>query len=163
MNKVFLIGNLTKDPEIKTAVTQGTGQPLKIANLSMAVNERKNKDGTVKVQYFNLTAFDKTAEIIEKFVKKGHKICVTGSLQNRSWDKPDGSKAYATDILIQELEMLTTKMEADRLMADNIANPQASSNSYNAPSHSQAPEPEPVTDDKLPVINVDELNVQMPF
>jgi single-strand DNA-binding protein len=162
MNKVFLIGNLTKDPEIKTAITQGTGQPLKIANLSMAVNERKNKDGTVKVQYFNLTAFDKTAEIIEKFVKKGHKICITGSLQNRSWDKPDGSKAYATDILIQELEMLTTKMEADRLMADNIANPQPASNSsYSAPSHAQ--EPEPVTDDKLPVINVDELNVQMPF
>jgi single-strand DNA-binding protein len=162
MNKVFLIGNLTKDPEIKTAITQGTGQPLKIANLSMAVNERKNKDGTVKVQYFNLTAFDKTAEIIEKFVKKGHKICITGSLQNRSWDKPDGSKAYATDILIQELEMLTTKMEADRLMADNIANPQPTSNSsYSTPTHAQ--EPEPVTDDKLPVINVDELNVQMPF
>ncbi len=162
MNKVFLIGNLTKDPEIKTAVTQGTGQPLKIANLSMAVNERKNKDGTVKVQYFNLTAFDKTAEIIEKFVKKGHKICISGSLQNRSWDRPDGTKAYATDILIQELEMLTTKIEADRLMAENLANPQYASSTMPS-SAPQMQEPEPVTDDKLPVINVDELNVQMPF
>ncbi|MGL4758646.1 MAG: single-stranded DNA-binding protein [Patescibacteria group bacterium] len=166
MNKVFLIGNLTKDPEIKTALVQGTGQPLKIANLAIAVNEKKNKDGTVKVQYFNLTAFDKTAEILEKFVKKGHKICVTGSLQNRSWDKPDGTKGYATDITIQELEMLTTKMEADRLVADQIANPQHSYSSPTAsttsPSSSNT-EPEPVTEDKLPVINVDELNVQMPF
>ena len=163
MNKVFIIGNLTKDPEIKSAITQGTGQPLRIANLSLAVNDRKGKDGTIKVQYFNLTAFDKTAEILEKYVKKGHKICVTGSLQNRSWDRPDGSKAYATDIVIQELEMLTTKMEADRLMADAVDNPQSESMPTYTPQSSSRQEAEPVTDDKLPVINVDELNVQMPF
>jgi single-strand DNA-binding protein len=167
MNKVFLIGNLTKDPEMKSAITQGTGSALKIANLSIAVNDRKGKDGVMKVQYFNLTAFDKTAEIIEKYVKKGHKICVTGSINNRSWDKPDGTKGYTTDILIQELEMLTTKNDADRLAVEALSNPDAAYDS--APSPSQAPMPTrakaqaPVTDDKLPVINVDELNVQMPF
>jgi single-strand DNA-binding protein len=165
MNKVFLIGNLTKDPEMKSAITQGAGTALKIANLSLAVNDRKGKDGVMKVQYFNLTAFDKTAEIIEKYVKKGHKICITGSINNRTWDKPDGTKGYATDILIQELEMLTTKMDADRLAVDALSNPEAA---YDA-APSQAPMPArakaqaPVTDDKLPVINVDELNVQMPF
>jgi single-strand DNA-binding protein len=162
MNKVFLIGNLTKDPEVKTAMMQSTGTPLKIANLSLAVNDKKAKDGTVKVQYFNLTAFDKTAEIIEKYVKKGHKICITGTINNRSWDKPDGTKGYATDIQIQELEMLTTKMDADRLAADAISNPD-SSPSYAPSSMQSQANPAPLQDDKLPIINVDELNVQMPF
>jgi single-strand DNA-binding protein len=163
MNKVFLIGNLTKDPEIKTAMTQSTGTALKIANLSLAVNDKKTKDGTVRVQYFNLTAFDKTAEVIEKYVKKGHKICITGSINNRTWDKPDGTKGYATDIQIQELEMLTTKQDADRLAQEVLSNPQPVSPSDNSYSPSARENPTPVTDDKLPVINVDELNVQMPF
>jgi single-strand DNA-binding protein len=172
MNKVFLIGNLTKDPEVKSAIAGGTGQPLKIASMSIAVNDRKNKDGTVKVQYFNLNAFDKTAEIIEKFVKKGHKICITGSLNNRSWDKADGTKGYATDITITELEMLTTKQEADRLaVSEGYESPSMSheDTAPMAPMTASAAKPrakaavDPVTDDKLPVINVDELNVQMPF
>lgn len=167
MNKVFLIGNLTKDPEIKSAITQSTGTALKIANMAIAVNDRKGKDGVMKVQYFNLTAFDKTAEIIEKYVKKGHKICITGSINNRSWDKPDGTKGYTTDIQIQELEMLTTKNDADRLAVEALSNPESSYSSDSLPA--QAPMPSrakaqaAVTDDKLPVINVDELNVQMPF
>lgn len=170
MNKVILIGNLTKDPEIKSTITQSSTTPLKIATFSIAVNDRKGKDGTIKVQYFNLTAFDKVAEIIERYIKKGHKICVTGSLNNQVWDKPNGEKGYATNITISELEMLTSKIDADRLLTQEGS----SSESYNNPSDT-APTPprtynksqrsteEPVTDEKLPVINVDELNVQMPF
>jgi single-strand DNA-binding protein len=171
MNKIILIGNLVKDPEIKNSANSVTGQPLKIASFSMAVNDRKGKDGTMMVQYFNLSAFDKTAELIEKYVKKGHKLCVTGSLRNRSWDKPDGTKGYATDIAVTELEMLTSKMDAERLngaegagdansdYSSNTANPEA----FVAKKIEKKRAPEPVEDNKLPVIDVDELNIQMPF
>lgn len=171
MNKVILIGNLTKDPEIKSTITQSSSTPLKIASFSIAVNDRKGKDGTVKVQYFNLTAFDKVADIIERYIKKGHKICVTGSLNNQTWDKPNGEKGYATNITVSELEMLTSKIDADRLQAQEGSNSESYTNSNvdTAPTaprtytKSQRTTEEPVTDEKLPVINVDELNVQMPF
>ena len=101
MNKVILIGNLTKDPEIRN--TQ-TGK--KVATFALAVNEGKDK-----VQYFNCSAWERLAEILEQYVKKGVKVAIVGSLQNRTWDKPDGTKAYATDIVIRELDILTSRKE----------------------------------------------------
>jgi single-strand DNA-binding protein len=165
MNKVILIGNLVKDPEIKNAVSGITGAPLKIASFSMAVNERKNKDGSQVVQYFNLSAFDKTAEILEKYVKKGHKVCVTGGLKNRSWDKPDGTKGYATDIQVTELELLTSKIDAERLSSDTNESDNKHETSSTTPKapRSKVTQSEPTEDAKLPIIDVDELNVQMPF
>ena len=126
MNNVILIGNVTKDPEIRN--TQ-TGK--KIASFSLAVNEGKDK-----VQYFSCSAWEKLADILEAYVKKGTKVAVVGSLQNRSWEKPGGTKAYATDILIRELDILTSRKE----------------NSKNVE-----------TVNELPNIDDLDLNVQMPF
>jgi single-strand DNA-binding protein len=158
MNKVILVGRLTKDAEIRT--TQ-TGK--KVASFSIAVDDGKDSSGQRLTSYFNCTAWDSLADLIEQFVKKGHRLAVTGKLQNRSWDKPDGTKGYATDISVRELEMLTTKAEAD-----TIANSSSSNDSTNAPSSNTSPASKPAAtkapETELPEIDVDSINsVQMPF
>src|SRR4028119_2162766 len=110
MNKIILIGRLVKDPEIRSTATG-----KKVASFSIAVSDGKDQNGQEITQYFNCTAWEKKAEIIEMYIKKGHKIAVVGKLQNRTWDKPDGTKGYATDILVSELEILTSKAEAENM------------------------------------------------
>ena len=109
MNKVFLIGNITKDPEIKTT---STGK--KVASLSLAVSDGKDANGQNVSQFFNLKAWEKTAEIIEKYCQKGHKIGIVGKITTRKWEKEDGTTAYITEILINEIELLTSKSEAEK-------------------------------------------------
>jgi single-strand DNA-binding protein len=109
MNKVFLIGNITKDPEIKTT---STGK--KVASLSLAVSDGKDANGQNVSQFFNLKAWEKTAEIIEKYCQKGHKIGVVGKITTRKWEKEDGTTAYMTEILVNEIELLTSKSEAEK-------------------------------------------------
>jgi single-strand DNA-binding protein len=147
MNKVMLIGNLTKDPETRT-----TPQGKKVTSFSMAINDGKDANGQDIVQYFNLNAWDKQAEIIEKYVKKGHKLMVVGRLKNRSWDKPDGTKGYATDITVSEIELITSKSDAERISQMSPSDsPSGSSSSPKAP------------DPDLPEIDINSINVQMPF
>ena len=110
MNKIILLGNLTKEPEIRT-----TSTGLKTASFSLAINDGKDKEGKDQVQYFNCSAFDKTAQIFEKFVRKGHKVMVVGRLKNESWDKPDGTKGTGVKITVSEVEMLTSKMQAETI------------------------------------------------
>jgi single-strand DNA-binding protein len=115
MNKIILIGRLTKDPEIR--VTQSS---KKVASFSIAVNDGKDSNGQDITQFFNCNAWEKLAEIIESYIKKGTKVAVIGRLQNRSWDKPDGTKGYATDINVRELEILTSKAEAQNQSLPSI-------------------------------------------
>jgi single-strand DNA-binding protein len=129
MNQVFLIGNLTQDPEIK--VTQnGT----KLAKVRLAINEGKDKEGQERVQYLTVTAWEKIADVVERFVRKGHKVAVTGSLQTRSWEAQDGSKRSTTDIRVINLEMLTSKAEAERIDARNQSAASESGEGQNTPS-----------------------------
>jgi single-strand DNA-binding protein len=106
-NKVQLIGNLGQAPEI---VTFENGN--KLAKFSLATNETyKNSKGEkqVETQWHNLIAWGKTAEIIEKFVKKGQEIAIEGKLVYETYDAKDGSKRHATKIQINELVMLGKK------------------------------------------------------
>ncbi len=151
MNKVILVGRLTKDPE--TRMTQ-TGK--KVASFSIAVDDGKDTSGAKISQYFNCSAWDSQADIIELYVKKGHRIAVIGKLQNRSWDKADGTKGYATDIAVRELELLTSKAEADSMPSSD--SPATSAPKTSAPKPSSKDEEE-----QLPEIDVDSINVQMPF
>lgn len=150
MNKVFLIGRLTKDPEIRVT---STGK--KVASYSIAVNEGKDSAGQDLVQYFNLSAWDKLAEIVEQYVKKGTKVAIIGRLQNRSWDKPDGTKGYATDVSVREMEILSSKSDA-------VGEPESAPKST---SQSSSPDPSDDNneDGELPEIDVDSINVRMPF
>jgi single-strand DNA-binding protein len=112
MNKVTLIGNLVSDPATSTA-NKANGEQMRVVKITLAINKvyKGNKD----TSYFNCIGFDKTVDIFEKYVKKGHKVAIVGHLVNSTWDKPDGTKGYATNIYIDELEMLTTKSEGDKI------------------------------------------------
>jgi single-strand DNA-binding protein len=107
VNKVTLMGHVGKDPEVKA--TQGGAV---IANLSLATSYKTGgKDGGEAkevTEWHRLVAFNRTAEIIRDYVKKGAPLYIEGQLQTRSWEK-DGEKRYTTEIVIRELSMLGTK------------------------------------------------------
>ncbi len=157
MNKVILIGNLTKDPEIRS-----TSSGKKVASFSIAVNEGKDSNGQELVQYFNMSAWEKLADILEQYVKKGTKVAVVGRLQNRSWDKPDGTKGYATDVVVRELEILSSKSDVEKMQAQQSQDG-AGSASGSAGGSAKKAKPADDEDDNIPEIDVDSINVQMPF
>ena len=105
VNKVFLLGNVGKDPEIRA--TQGG---MTIASFSLATADRqKDAQGNWadKTEWHNLVAFSRTAEIVRDYVKKGTQVFVEGKIQTRSWDdKESGQKRYRTEILVNELSLL---------------------------------------------------------
>src|SRR5215469_4555899 len=105
VNKVILIGNLGKDPEVKY-----TPSGMAVANFTLATNERyKDKEGNWqdKTEWHNLVAFQRTAEIVGEYLKKGRSVYVEGKLQTRSWDdKESGQKKYRTEILVNDLVLL---------------------------------------------------------
>lgn len=102
LNKVFLIGNLTRDPELK-ALPSG----IKVASLSLATNRVwKDKDGVRQdsTEYHNLVSFGKQAETLAQYCKKGSSLYVEGRIQTRSWDGQDGQKRYRTEIVIDTFQ-----------------------------------------------------------
>jgi single-strand DNA-binding protein len=105
VNKVFLLGNVGKDPEIRT-----TAGGMTVATFSLATAERaKDAQGNWadKTEWHNLVAFQRTAEIVRDYVKKGTQVFIEGKIQTRSWDdKESGQKKYRTEILINELSLL---------------------------------------------------------
>jgi len=105
VNKVFLLGNVGKDPEIRA-----TQSGMTIASFSLATADRqKDAQGnwSDKTEWHNLVAFQRTAEIVRDYVKKGTQIFVEGKIQTRSWDdKESGQKKYKTEILVNELSLL---------------------------------------------------------
>ncbi len=106
-NKVQLIGNLGNDPEI---ITLDSGK--KLAKFSIATNESyKNAQGekVTETQWHNLIAWNKTAEIVEKYLEKGKEIAIEGKLTSRSYDDKDGNKKYITEVVVNELLMLGNK------------------------------------------------------
>ena len=105
VNKVFLLGNVGKDPEIRSSASGMT-----IASFTLATADRqKDAQGNWqdKTEWHNLVAFQRTAEIVRDYVKKGTQIFVEGKIQSRSWDDKDtGQKRYKTEILVNELSLL---------------------------------------------------------
>lgn len=148
VNKVILIGNLGKDPEVK--YTPG-GTP--VAKFSLATNERfKDKSGEWqdRTEWHNIVAFQRLAEIVGEYVKKGSKLYIEGRLQTSSWDdRESGQKKYRTEIIAGDLVLLSGRGE------DAGGSRASSAHSFDQRgSGSSAPEPEPdsatITDDDIP-------------
>ena len=98
LNKVILMGNLTKDPEFKT-----TPSGVSVTTFSIAVGRRFAKQGDeVTADFFNVVAWRNTAEFVSKYFSKGKAIVVVGSLQNRSWTDQQGQKRYITEVIADE-------------------------------------------------------------
>ena len=104
MNKVYLIGNLARDPEL-SETTSG----IPFCRFSIAVNRTfANAEGNREADFFNITVWRNQAENCSKFLKKGSKVAVVGSLQNHSYEDKDGIKRTLTDIVASEIEFLST-------------------------------------------------------
>lgn len=106
MNKVILLGNLTRDPEIR--YSQGENQ-MAIARFSIAAQRKFKRDGEPDADFFNCVAFGKTAEFIEKYFRKGGKMALVGQLQNNNYTNKNGEKVYSVQILVNEVEFAERK------------------------------------------------------
>ncbi len=105
MNKAFLIGNLTRDPEL-TQTTNG----IAVCRFSIAVQrEFTNSEGERDADFFNIVAWRNTAENCNKYLKKGSKVAIMGAIQNRSYDAQDGTKRYVTEIVADKVEFVGAK------------------------------------------------------
>lgn len=103
MNKVYLIGNLTRDPELRS-----TQSGVPVCNFSIAVNRRfKDSQGNQETDFFNIVAWRQLAELCSRYLAKGRKVAVSGSIQTRSYEAQDGSKRTAWDIVADEVEFLS--------------------------------------------------------
>jgi single-strand DNA-binding protein len=105
MNKVFLIGNLTRDPELTE-----TASGVAVCHFAIAVNRSyASQDGERQTDFFNCTAWRGQAETIARYTKKGNKVAVSGSIQLRNYEDNQGVKRTAVDIIVQDVEFLTPK------------------------------------------------------
>jgi single-strand DNA-binding protein len=110
VNKVTLLGNVGKDPEIRSSASG-----VMVANLTLATSDRfQDAQGNWqdRTEWHTLVAFKRTAEIVRDYVKKGSKLYIEGKLQTRSWDdKESGAKKYRTEIIVNELVLLSSREE----------------------------------------------------
>lgn len=105
MNKAILIGNLTKDPEVRTTPSGAT-----VCTFTIAVNRRfQNQSGERVADFINIVAWRQLGELCGKYLAKGRKVSVIGEIQTRSYDAKDGSKRYITEIVADEVEFLTPR------------------------------------------------------
>jgi len=106
MNKVILIGRLTRDPQV--SYSKAT-EPKAIARYSLAVDRRFKRDGQPEADFINCVAFGRNGEFAEKYLKQGMKIAVEGEIQTGSYTDKDGNKRYTTDIIVSQHEFVESK------------------------------------------------------
>ena len=106
MNKVILMGRLTKDPEVRYA--QGDNSTC-VASFTVAVDRKYNRDGEQTADFINCVAFGRLAEHVEKYYRKGLKTALTGRIQTRNYTNRDGKKVYITEVVAEELEFAESK------------------------------------------------------
>lgn len=144
MNRLTVIGNLTKEPTLRTTQTGKT-----VCSFTVAVNRRKTQNGQQEVDYFNVSAWDKLAENCNKFLDKGRKVAVVGSVSARAYEGNDGSPRAQMEITANEVEFLSGRNDDS---GDGYSN--TSTSSYqNAPSREYDDEEagyKPVASDDLP-------------
>ena len=148
LNKVILCGRLTADPELKQ-----TPSGIAVVSFSLAVNRRfqsKSADGAQAQQadFINVVAWRQTAEFISRYFRRGSALCITGSIQTRSWQDQQGQKRYATEVVADEAMFVDSKNEGGAVGGTYT-------DTYNAPSYSSSPAQAPKfeelkTDDDLP-------------
>lgn len=131
MNKVILMGRLTRDPEVRYSQGQN-GEQMCIARYSLAVDRRQRRTGDQQTaDFINCVAFGRSAEFAEKYLRQGIKIAITGRIQTGSYTNKEGQKVYTTEVVVEEQEFAESKN----------ASAQGSAGSYQ-PDASNAPGPQ---------------------
>lgn len=117
MNKVMLLGRLTKEPEIRFSQLNST----MIVNFTLAVNRKYVKQGEERqTDFINILTFSKLADFAQKYLKKGLQICISGRIQTRSWEDNDGHNHYTTEIVAEEIYFADSLKKSDeRVLFDN--------------------------------------------
>lgn len=135
MNKVILIGNLTRDVEVNETLNG-----IKVARFTLAVQRRfTNADGEREADFINIVAWRQLADTCETYIRKGSKVAVSGAIQTRTFEAQDGTKRYITEVVAEEVEFLNRVKDRDEEQEEK--------------SEEKAPEQvklEPIDDDDLP-------------
>ena len=110
MNKVILMGRLTRDPEVRYTQTNNT----LVASFSLAVNRRFARPGEERqADFINIVAWNKTGEFCSKYFKKGQQVSIIGRIQTRTWDDENGQKRYVTEVIAEEAYYVVVNFEAN--------------------------------------------------
>jgi len=135
LNKTFLVGRVTKDPEVLS-----TQSGKKVAKISLATNQFMGKDKPQKTTFHNIVAWGTTADVAEKYVTKGQEIMIEGHIDNRSYKKKDGSNGYISEVVVERLQLISKpKNETQKQESKEV-------------------------DEELPVIDEEEINMaNIPF
>ena len=150
MNKVILMGRLTRDPEVRYSAGENA---LAIARYTLAVDRRFRRDGEATADFINCVSFGRTAEFAEKYYRQGLKIVVSGRIQTGSYTNRDGQKVYTTEVVVEEQEFAESKSASDNYAASH---PQTS-----APAPSM-PAPGAASADGF-MNNPDGIDEELPF
>ena len=116
MNKVILMGRLTRDPEMR--YTQGNNTA--VCSFSLAVNRRFKQEGQPDADFINVTAWAKTAEFVGKYFTKGQQVGVIGRIQTRNYDDKDGKKVYVTEVVAEEVYFADSKKEPNATTSEGF-------------------------------------------
>ena len=151
MNKVILMGRLTRDPEVRYSAGENA---LAIARYTLAVDRRFRRDGEATADFISCVSFGRTAEFAEKYFRQGLKVVVTGRIQTGSYTNKDGQKVYTTDVVVEEQEFAESKATSD-----------ANAGSFShAGGFQQAPAPTPAADAGDGFMNIpDGIDEELPF
>ena len=128
MNKVILMGRLTRDPEVRYSAGENA---LAIARYTLAVDRRFRRDGEATADFISCVSFGRTAEFAEKYFRQGLKIIVSGRIQTGSYTNRDGQKVYTTEVVVEEQEFAESKAASDNYAASH---PQTSSPAPSMPA-----------------------------
>ena len=116
MNKVILVGRLTRDPEVR--YTQGEN-PMAIARYTLAVDRRFRRDGEPTADFINCVVFGKSAEFTEKYFRQGLRVAISGRITTGSYTNKDGVKLYTTEVTVEEQEFAESKAESESNKTSN--------------------------------------------
>lgn len=115
MNKVIIVGNLTRDPEART-----TQNGISVTSFTVAVQRRYKKDGEQQADFINCIAWRGTADFVAKYFQKGSKIGLSGSIQTRTYDDANGVRKYVTEVLADDVEFVTSKVQKENQPTEDL-------------------------------------------
>lgn len=120
MNKVILMGRLTRDPAVR--YTQGE-RPTAVARYTLAVNRTMKREGEPDVDFVNCVAFGRAGEFAEKYLRQGVRILISGRIQTGSYTNRDGAKVYTTDVIVESQEFTESKVASDNASGSTRRSP----------------------------------------
>ena len=135
MNKVILMGRLTRDPEVRYSAGENA---LAIARYTLAVDRRFRRDGEASADFISCVSFGRTAEFAEKYFRQGLKIAVTGRIQTGSYTNREGQKVYTTEVVVEDQEFAESKASNDSYAASHPRTETAPAPSMPSPSAASA-------------------------